>query len=156
MRWIVPTGNSCGNSPWGRPSMLHRCLPVGACTSRPAMVAPRYRMTRVDKNAVARVTSWPLADQEHRAQAILSGVAGPGLLNGGETLPHNKGLDGVWCGPWAGSRFPKCGCRVPIPCSESGGQDDSIEGVRREQVTVAAPGPHQREVWRLDWSSHWL
>ena len=35
-----------------------------------------------------------LTDQEHWAQAILRGVADPGLLNSLETLLHDEILDG--------------------------------------------------------------
>ena len=97
------------------------------------------------------------ADQEHRTQAILRSVAGPGFLNRGETFPHDEELNSVWNGPWTGSRFPKRGGRVPVPFDKSGGQDDLTEGVHREQVTVSRfPGPHQREVWRLDWPGYGL
>src|SRR4029453_2041415 len=47
--------------------------------------------------------SWALADQEHRAQAILCSGAGPGPLNRCETLPHAEELNGAWSGAWTGS-----------------------------------------------------
>src|SRR5882672_9174306 len=76
-------------------------------------VAPCYRMTGVTLLLGLIVLLWALTDQEHRAQAILRCVAGPGLLKSLETLLHDEVLDGEVGGHWARSRFWKPGCRLP-------------------------------------------
>ena len=85
-----------------------------------------------DYSVPGNVLLWALADQEHRAQAILRSVADPGLLNSLETLLHDEVLDGEMAGDWRWSRFWKTGCRLPRAFDKASGQDDLTQSVRRE------------------------